>query len=131
MTFGGNGGQIEIQVVATDLTQSTFRTIESNIAAFEGRTTALLNRMGSISAAASGILAIGAAFGTAARQAAQVEQNVANLNAALRATPQQLAQIRQVGLTLSQQTQFTDAQILQGQRALARGGYGPQLGNIE
>jgi TP901 family phage tail tape measure protein len=117
-----SAGQIEIAVVATDLTQGTLRAVEANLSAFEGRATSLLNRLGSMSAMAGGIVAIGAAFGVAAKQAATVEQNVANLNAALKATPQQLAAIRQTGLNLSQITQFTDAQILQMQRSLAKAG---------
>jgi TP901 family phage tail tape measure protein len=120
--FAGGGNDVEISLIATDGVTPVLRSISQAMGAFSGDATRMVSSLAQLGAVALPIMAIGGAFIYAGQQAAMVQQNVANLNAVLHATGEQLAAIRNNGLALSQATQFTDAQILASQRQLAKGG---------
>jgi TP901 family phage tail tape measure protein len=122
MAFAGSGNDVEITLTAYDNITPVLRGVSAGMGAFVGDADRMVNSLARIGAQAAPILAVGAALYYAGQQAGQVQQNVANLNAVLHATSDELAAIRQNGLALSQATQFTDAQILSAQRQLAKGG---------
>jgi TP901 family phage tail tape measure protein len=125
MSVAGSGNDVVINLVANDGMSPVFTQVSAAMGVFSGnveRTVYGLTRLG---AEVAPVIALGAAFVYMGQQASAVQQNVANLNSVLHTTSEQLAAIRQNGLALSQATQFTDAQILQAQRQLARGGASP------
>lgn len=115
-----SGGEIQVGLTLNDALTPALRTAAAAIVTFEGNATSAVSRLSYLAGPIAAIGGIGAAFIAAGRAAGGVQQQVANLNASLNATPQQLALIRAQGLALSQQTQFNDQQIIASQRLLAK-----------
>jgi TP901 family phage tail tape measure protein len=122
MSVASSGRDVSITLTAVDNMSGVLRTASGALGEYRTALERTVSAITSLGPAAIPILAIGAAFAYTGQQAAQVQQNVANLNSVLHATADQLTAIRNNGLALSQATQFTDAQILQAQRQLAKGG---------
>lgn len=121
MSFAGSNQEIRIDLTGQDNLTPMLRGAADSLAVFTGNAERTLSALARFGQQAAPILAVGAAFGVMGAQAMAVQQNVANLNAVLQATPNQLAAIRAQGLQLAQVTQFTDSQILQSQVQLAKG----------
>jgi TP901 family phage tail tape measure protein len=125
MSATNSGGEMQVGLSLNDQMSAGLRAAADNLTVFSGsveRSLAMLGRMGP---AAAGIASLGLAMKASVGAAAELQQQTANLNAVLAATPQQMAKITQASMEMSRQTQFTTAQIIQAQAQLAKAGNSP------
>ncbi|MCA1668935.1 MAG: phage tail tape measure protein [Thermomicrobia bacterium] len=121
----GGGGEMVVGLSLHDSMSASLRLAAQEVQVFSSSIERSLMAMGRLGPAMASMGVMALAFKTSVGAAAELQQQVANLNAVLAATPAQMKQVMATSLELSRQSQFTAAQIIAAQTQLAKAGNNP------